>query len=101
MGGATYFLWTVPFLTAVLALDTLILKTWVIKKRDFWIVLGVMLGFTAIFDQLLTGLPIVLYDFTKTSGIKVWHAPIEDFTYTIAAVIGVGSALSYATKKQK
>ena len=94
----TYFSLALPFLGLVLLLDTVILKTWVVKSRDFWIVLGIMLGFTAVFDQLFTGLPIVWYDFSLTSGIKLWYAPIEDFNYTIAATIGIGSVLKYVSR---
>lgn len=97
----TYFGLAIPFLGFVLLLDLVILKTKVVKSRDFWIVLGIMLGFTAVFDQLFTGLPIVLYDFSLTSGVKLWFAPIEDFTYTIAAVIGIGSVLNYVSRPQE
>ena len=91
----TYFGIALPFLISVLLLDLVILKSRVVQSRDFWIVLGIMLGFTAVFDQLFTGLPIVFYDFSLTSGVKLWYAPIEDFTYTIAAVIGIGSVLNH------
>lgn len=87
------------FLGLVLLVDTLVLKTWVVKRRDFWIVLAIMLGLTLVFDQLLTGIPLVLYDESLISGMRLWHAPIEDFAYTIAAVIGIGSVLSYVTRK--
>ncbi len=97
----TYFGLAIPFLGLVLLLDTVVLKTWVIKTRDFWVVLGIMMGFTAVFDQLFTGLPIVWYDFSLTSGLKLWYAPIEDFTYTIAAVIGIGSVLKYVSGSSK
>lgn len=96
----TYFGIAVPFLGLVLLLDLVVLKTRVVRTRSFWVVLGIMLGFTAVFDQLFTGLPIVWYDFSLTSGIKLWYAPIEDFTYTIAAVIGIGSLNAYFSKKQ-
>lgn len=96
----TYAGLAVPFLGLVLLLDLLILKTRVVGTRNFWIVLGIMLGFTAVFDQLFTGLPIVLYDFGLTSGIKLWHAPIEDFSYTIAAVIGIGALHAKLAQKE-
>jgi len=97
----TYFGLALPFLGLVLLLDMVILKTWVVKSKDFWIVLGIMLGFTAVFDQLFTGLPIVWYDFSLTSGVKLWYAPIEDFNYTIAAAIGIGSVLKYVSRPQE
>lgn len=97
----TYFGLSLPFLGLVFLLDMAILKTWVVKSKDFWIVLGIMLGFTAVFDQLFTGLPIVWYDFSLTSGVKLWYAPIEDFNYTIAAAIGIGSVLKYVSRPRK
>lgn len=93
-----YITLALPFLAFVLLIDLVFLRTRVVTSRDFWIVLGIMLGFTLVFDQLFTGLPIVLYDFSLTSGIKLWHAPIEDFTYTIAACIGIGSGVKYVSK---
>lgn len=97
----TYFSLAIPFLGFVLLLDMVIFKTWVVKSKDFWIVLGIMLGFTAVFDQLFTGLPIVWYDFGLTSGVKLWYAPIEDFNYTIAAAIGIGSVLKYVSRPKE
>jgi lycopene cyclase domain-containing protein len=78
-----------------------VLKTWVIKKRDCWIVMGVMMLLTLIFDQLLTGLPIVFYDDTKRIGVELGYAPVEDFAYTFVAVILVGSILKFLISNEK
>lgn len=95
----TYGLLALPFLAFVLLLDLVVLKTFVVKTKDFWVILGIMLGFTLVFDQFFTGLPIVNYDFNLTSGIRLWYAPIEDFTYTIAACIGIGALVTYVSKQ--
>lgn len=95
----TYFLIALPFLAVVLVMDWFILRTKVIQSRDFRIVLAIMLLFTLVFDQFFTGLPIVLYNFDLTLGIKLWYAPVEDFTYTIAAVIGIGASTKYVQNK--
>lgn len=50
-------------------------------------VLGPMLLLTAIFDNLIIATGIVAYDSANISGIKIGVAPIEDFAYTIAAVL--------------
>ena len=97
----TYILMGVPFIGLVLLLDTVILKTWVIKTKNCWIIMGIMMFLTLVFDQLLTGLPIVFYDEAKTLGLKLWYAPIEDFTYTFAVVIGIGSLLKYLNNHEK
>jgi lycopene cyclase domain-containing protein len=85
----------VPFVLAVVILDWFVLKTCVLKKRDTWLIMAIMMGFTVVFDQFLTGLPIVLYDTSKTLGVQLGYAPIEDFMYTFAAVIGIGALLTY------
>lgn len=51
------------------------------------VTLLVLLVFTAVFDNLIIGAGIVAYDPTKISGIFIGIAPIEDFAYTIAAVL--------------
>lgn len=94
----TYITLALPFLAFVLLLDLVFLRTRVVASRDFWVVLGIMLAFTLVFDQFFTGLPIVLYDFNLTSGVKLGYAPIEDFTYTIAACIGIGALARHVEK---
>ncbi len=50
--------------------------------------LGLML-LTAIFDNLIVGLGIVAYDESLISGVRVGVAPLEDFAYTVGAVMMV------------
>lgn len=97
---ATYLVMGLPFIAAVLALDLLILKTKVITNKRFWIVLALMLIMTAIFDQVLTGLPIVTYNEAKMLGLKIGYAPIEDFMYSFAAVVGLGSLSTYYEQRK-
>jgi lycopene cyclase domain-containing protein len=47
----------------------------------------VLMAFTAVFDNLIIGAGIVAYDPTKISGVFIGIAPIEDFAYTLAAVL--------------
>ncbi len=98
MEVAMYALLSLPFLATVLLLDLIILKTKVVTTKPFWIILAIMVSFTLVFDQFFTGLPIVEYDQSLISGIKLGYAPIEDFLYTIAAVIGIGALVTYETK---
>lgn len=56
---------------------------------------------TLVFDQLLTGLPIVFYDNSKRIGVELGYAPIEDFTYTFVVVILIGSILKFLTKYEE
>ena len=97
----TYVVMGLPFMAFVLVLDMVILKTWVIRQRKTWIIMAIMMTMTLIFDQLLTGLPIVFYDETKQLGVHLLYAPIEDFMYTFAVVIGIGALLNYDHQKEK
>ena len=61
-----------------------------------------MLIITAVFDNLIVIAGIVDYDPSKISGLMIGAVPIEDFAYTIAAVLIVPSVWSaMARRKQK
>lgn len=60
-----------------------------------------MIVLTAIFDNLIIAAQIVGYDSSKISGILVGLAPIEDFAYTIAAVLIVPSVWSAMLNRKK
>jgi lycopene cyclase domain-containing protein len=60
-----------------------------------------MLLITALFDNLIVGAGIVDYDPSKISGVMVGLVPIEDFAYTIAAVLIVPSVWSALTNRKK
>ena len=46
-----------------------------------------LLILTAVFDNVLVGTGIVGYDEAVISGAKIGVAPLEDFAYTIAALV--------------
>ncbi|WP_084074522.1 lycopene cyclase domain-containing protein [Demequina sp. NBRC 110052] len=47
----------------------------------------VLVALTAVFDNVIVGLGIVDYDEALISGVRVWFAPIEDFSYALGAVL--------------
>lgn len=51
----------------------------------------VLLVITAIFDNFIVGSGIVDYDPELISGIRIGYAPIEDFFYTLAAIVIIPS----------
>jgi lycopene cyclase domain-containing protein len=67
------------------------IATWIIKSRfqcfTTPMVLLPMLILTAVFDNLIILAGIVDYDTTKLMGIYVGVVPIEDFAYTVVAVL--------------
>ena len=64
------------------------------------IALGILLVFTAIFDNVLIGLGFVGYDRALISGIFVGRAPLEDFAYTVAAAVLLPSLWTLLGRKR-
>jgi lycopene cyclase domain-containing protein len=78
------------------------IATWIIKSRfqcfTTPIVILPMLVLTAVFDNLIILAGIVAYDETKLLGISVGVVPIEDFAYTVVAVLLVPAIWKAMTK---
>ena len=51
------------------------------------VTLGILLVFTAVFDNVMIGVGLVGYDPALISGVKIGIAPLEDFAYAVAAAI--------------
>ena len=66
-----------------------------VVRPKHWSLFGLtlipMLVLTAIFDNAIIASEIVAYDSSKLSGLTIGIAPIEDFAYTVAAVLLVPS----------
>jgi lycopene cyclase domain-containing protein len=76
-----------------------------VSRKSPWRAIGFtmlwMLLVTLVFDNIIIGLEIVGYDKTKISGILLGLAPIEDFAYTIVAVLAVSIIWTKLTKEKK
>lgn len=94
----TYFLINIIFMLAVITVMT-ILKIPIIKR--WYIALIPLLLLTAIFDPLIIYFNIVGYDVDKTLGLRWFGAPIEDFMYSIMAIVMVPSLWNYFHRKGK
>ena len=64
------------------------------------IALGILLVFTAIFDNVLIGLGFVGYNRALISGVFVGRAPLEDFAYTVAAAVLLPSLWTLLGRKR-
>lgn len=84
----TYGLLNVVFL-AIVALVAI--AAIVARRSPRWRAVGLaallMLALTAIFDNLIIGTGLVAYDDSLISGVRIGIAPIEDFAYTVAALV--------------
>ncbi len=56
-------------------------------RRRWLIAASALLVMTAVFDSAIIAAGIVGYSPQKLLGWYVWRAPIEDFAYTIAALL--------------
>ncbi len=84
----TYTLLNAVFL-AVVALVAI--AAVVARRSPRWRAVGLaallLLTMTAIFDNVIIGTGLVAYDDSLISGVRIGLAPIEDFAYTVAALV--------------
>jgi lycopene cyclase domain-containing protein len=63
------------------------------------ILTALLLIVTAIFDNFIVGTGIVAYDPDLISGLRIGFAPIEDFFYTLAAIVLIPSMWNWLRSK--
>ena len=65
------------------------------RRRVRWPAVGItaaiLLVMTAVFDNIMISIGLVAYNESLISGAFIGVAPLEDFAYTIAAVVGLPS----------
>lgn len=91
-----------PMLTAIV-LGIFSIYTFLVRKKlkakPLAISALVMLTLTLIFDNVIIGTGIVAYDTSKLSGLMLGYAPIEDFAYTLVALVLTPSLFEFFRKK--
>lgn len=60
----------------------------------------ILLVMTVVFDNVIVGLGIVAYDPARILGIRMPIAPVEDLSYTIAAVLLLPALWSLLGKRK-
>jgi lycopene cyclase domain-containing protein len=94
-----------PYTAVALAwLAASLVATWwagAAARRQTWIALAVFLGFTVVFDAILTGLPIVTYGATTDSGILLGTTPAEDYVYGAALCLTAVAAFDIARGRRR
>lgn len=83
----------------ICVLSIVVLKSRHIFNRSFVYTLLILLVLTAVFDSLIVGSGIVGYTRATILGIFIGKAPIEDFFYTVVAVMGSVSLWERYAKK--
>jgi lycopene cyclase domain-containing protein len=82
--AVTYLLLNLVFIVAVCVLVRIKPRR---PSKATLVTLGILVVLTAVFDNIIVGLSIVDYDPGKILGLKVGVAPVEDFMYTILAIL--------------
>jgi lycopene cyclase domain-containing protein len=76
---------------AVVAL--IVVAGFVVRRTPNWRAVGitmvVVLVMTAVFDNIMIAVGLVAYSPERISGVFIGIAPLEDFAYAVAAVIGL------------
>jgi len=84
----TYWLMNIPFLLAALVVTAAAVALRRRPQAAPWLIAaGVMMVLTAIFDNAIIGFGLVDYDDALISGLRIGVAPVEDFAYTVAALL--------------
>ena len=89
----TYILLTISVLS-VFAIYAFLMRRW-LKPKPLVAATAVLLLLTLIFDNLIIATGIVDYDPEKISGVRLGVAPIEDFAYTLVALVLVPSVFNF------
>jgi lycopene cyclase domain-containing protein len=73
---------------AVVALELVVLRTGLLRQRQYWAALVIALAFQVPVDGWLTAgdHPVVGYAEHASSGLRLWHIPVEDFGFGFALV---------------
>ena len=66
--------------------DTVLLRTWLVRRRTYWTAYAIVLFFQLLVNGILTGFDIVRYDPGAILGWRVAFAPVEDVLFGYAMV---------------
>jgi lycopene cyclase domain-containing protein len=66
--------------------DTVLLRTWLVRRRTYWTAYAIVLFFQLIANGILTGFDIVRYDPGAILGWRLAFAPVEDVLFGYAMV---------------
>jgi lycopene cyclase domain-containing protein len=83
---------------AIFAIYTVLVRK-TLNLKAVMITGAVMITLTAIFDNVIIGTGIVAYDPAKLSGVMLGYAPIEDFAYTLVALVLIPSVFEMVRRK--
>ena len=94
----TYWGLNAIFLAVVVVVALLAVRR--VRWASVGITLAVVLVMTAVFDNIMISVGLVAYNDALISGAFLGVAPLEDFAYAIAAVVGLPSLWALLAKSR-
>ena len=82
----TYTQLAVLGVLAAVLVDTVLLRTWLLRRRTYWTAYAIVLFFQLVTNGIFTGLDIVRYDPDTILGLRIVYAPVEDLLFGFAMV---------------
>ena len=70
-----------------LALDQVVLRTRLVRRRVFWVAYAIILVFQLISNGILTYRHVVRYDSGAILGLRIAGAPVEDLAFGFSLVL--------------
>jgi lycopene cyclase domain-containing protein len=83
----TYTLGAAIAVVTAIALDVYVLRTRLVLGAVFWAAYPVVLLFQLLFNGVLTGQGVVVYDPQAIIGLRIAYAPVEDMLFGFALVL--------------
>ena len=83
----TYTALVILAVLAALALDLLVLRTTLVRRRAFWTAYAILAGCQLVVNGTLTGLRVVRYDPDTILGLRIAYAPVEDLGFGFALIL--------------
>ena len=82
----TYTQLAVLGVVGAVLVDTVLLRTWLLRRRTYWTAYAIVVFFQLVTNGVLTGLDVVRYDPGAILGPRVAFAPVEDLLFGFAMV---------------
>ena len=74
-------------LAGAVALDTVVLRTMLLRRKAFWTAYAICLSFQLVVNGVLTGRHLVTYTPATILGWRLAYAPVEDIAFGFSLVL--------------
>ena len=95
----TYWALNAIFLSIVVVLDIIAFRR--VRWAAIGVTAAVLLVMTAVFDNIMISVGLVAYNETLISGAFIGVAPLEDFAYAVAAIVGLPALWALLERKPR